>query len=53
MLSYNKLQDRPREFVAATGGTLAEFEQVLPAFQAAYASVATILLNLDETTTRE
>src|SRR5437660_3253510 len=36
MLSYNKLQDRPREFVAATGGTLAEFEQVLPAFQAAY-----------------
>ena len=36
MLSYNKLQDRPREFVAATGLTLAEFEKLLPAFQAAY-----------------
>jgi len=36
MLSYNKLQNRPREFLAATGLTLAEFEQLLPAFQAAY-----------------
>jgi hypothetical protein len=30
------LQNRPREFLAATGLTLAEFEQLLPAFQAAY-----------------
>src|SRR5215510_10566091 len=36
MLSYNKLQTRPREFLAATGLTLAEFEKLLPAFQAAY-----------------
>ena len=36
MLSYNKLQNRSREFVAATGLTLVEFEQLLPAFQAAY-----------------
>ena len=36
MLNYNKLQNRPREFLAATGLTLAEFEKLLPAFQAAY-----------------
>jgi hypothetical protein len=36
MLSYNKLQHRPREFVAATGLTRAEFEKLLPAFQTAY-----------------
>ena len=36
MLSYNKLQNRPREFLAATGLTLAEFEKLLPVFQAAY-----------------
>src|SRR5712691_9977692 len=36
MLSYNKLHNRPREFLAATGVTLAEFEKLLPAFQAAY-----------------
>jgi Helix-turn-helix of DDE superfamily endonuclease/DDE superfamily endonuclease len=36
MLSYNKLQNRPREFLAATGLRLAEFEKLLPAFQAAY-----------------
>ena len=36
MLSYNKLQHRPREFLAATGLTLAEFEKLLPAFQTAY-----------------
>ena len=36
MLSYNKLQDRPREFLAATGLTLAEFEKLSPAFQVAY-----------------
>jgi hypothetical protein len=36
MLNYNKLKNRPRDFLAATGLTLAEFEQLLPAFQAAY-----------------
>jgi len=36
MLNYNKLQNRPREFLAATGLTQAEFEQLLPAFQTAY-----------------
>ena len=36
MLSYNTLQNRPREFLAATGVTLAEFEKLLPAFQTAY-----------------
>src|SRR5215468_8584622 len=36
MLNYNKLQNRPREFLAATGVTLAEFAKLLPAFQAAY-----------------
>ena len=36
MLNYNTLQNRPREFLAATGLTLTEFEKLLPAFQAAY-----------------
>jgi hypothetical protein len=36
MLSYNKLQDRPRDFLAATSLTLDEFQQFLPAFQRAY-----------------
>ena len=36
MLSYNKLKDRPRDFLAATGLTLDEFQQLLPAFQDAY-----------------
>jgi Helix-turn-helix of DDE superfamily endonuclease/DDE superfamily endonuclease len=36
MLSYDKLKDKPRAFLAATGLTLAEFERLLPAFQAAY-----------------
>ena len=36
MLSYNKLQDRPRDFLAATGCPLAACETLLPAFQAAY-----------------
>src|SRR5215470_2497278 len=36
MLSYNKLQTRPREFLAATGLTRAEFEKLLLAFQTAY-----------------
>jgi len=36
MLSYNKLKDRRRDFLAATGLTLDEFQQLLPAFQGAY-----------------
>src|SRR5712691_10899412 len=36
MLSYNTLKDRPRDFLAATWLTREEFEQLLPAFQAAY-----------------
>jgi DDE superfamily endonuclease len=37
MLTYSTLQDRPREFLAATGLTHDECAQVLPAFAAAYA----------------
>jgi hypothetical protein len=37
MLTYTTLQDRPREFLAATGLTHDEFARVLPAFAAAYA----------------
>ena len=36
MLNSNTLQNRPREFLAATGGTRTECEQLLPACQAAY-----------------
>ena len=36
MLTYTTLKDRPREFLAATGLTHAEFMQLLPAFAAAY-----------------
>src|SRR5262245_48255487 len=36
MLTYAILQDRPREFLAATGLTHDEFTHVLPAFVAAY-----------------
>ena len=39
MLTYLTLQDRPREFLAATGLTQEEFTQLLPAFAAAYAVV--------------
>src|SRR5467141_3775457 len=35
MLTYSTLQDRPREFLAATGLTHDEFARVLPAFAAA------------------
>jgi hypothetical protein len=35
MLTYTTLQDRPREFLAATGLTHDEFMRVLPAFVAA------------------
>jgi DDE superfamily endonuclease/Helix-turn-helix of DDE superfamily endonuclease len=38
MLNYEKLIDKPREFLAATGLTLVEFERLLPVFQAAYAN---------------
>jgi hypothetical protein len=37
MLTYTTLQDRPREFLAATGLTPAEFVRLLPAFATAYA----------------
>jgi Helix-turn-helix of DDE superfamily endonuclease/DDE superfamily endonuclease len=37
MLTYATLQDRPRELLAATGLTHAEFARVLPAFTAASA----------------
>src|SRR5919204_2486934 len=37
MLTYTALQDRPREFLAATGLTHAEFTHLLPAFATAYA----------------
>jgi hypothetical protein len=36
MLIYTTLQDRPREFLAATGLTHEEFSWLLPAFVAAY-----------------
>jgi hypothetical protein len=37
MLTYTTLHDRPREFLAATGLTHAEFAHLLPAFVTAYA----------------
>ncbi|MBM3223661.1 MAG: hypothetical protein FJZ47_07675 [Candidatus Tectomicrobia bacterium] len=37
MLTYTTLQDRPREFLAATGLTHTEFAHLLPAFATAYA----------------
>lgn len=37
MLTYSTVQDRPREFLAATGLPHDEFARVLPAFTAAYA----------------
>ena len=45
MLTYATLQDRPREFLAATGLTHDEFARVLPAFAAAY----TVLYPPDKT----
>ena len=39
MLTYITLKDRPREFLAATGLTHAEFARLLPAFAAAYAAL--------------
>jgi hypothetical protein len=37
MLSYDKLKDKPRAFLAATGGTLTECARFFPAVQTAYA----------------
>jgi hypothetical protein len=39
MLTYIKLKGRRRDFLAATGLTLTEFAQLLPAFQAAYGTL--------------
>ena len=39
MLTYTTLQDRPREFLAATGLTHAEFARLLPAFAPASAAL--------------
>jgi hypothetical protein len=36
VLTYSTLQDRPREFLAATGLTHDEFARVLPAFAVLY-----------------
>lgn len=36
MLRYDYLKDRPCDFLAATGLTVAEFRRLLPAFEAAY-----------------
>ncbi len=36
MLTYNKLKDKAKEFLAATGLTREEFEKLLPAFKTAY-----------------
>jgi len=36
MLKYNEFKTRPREFLASTGLKRDEFEQLLPAFRAAY-----------------
>lgn len=36
MLTYQQLKDHPRDFLAATGLMVAEFEQLLPAYQTAY-----------------
>src|SRR6516164_4822064 len=39
MLTYTALQNRPREFLAATGLTHTEFARLLPAFATAYAAL--------------
>lgn len=36
-LTYRQLKDKSRDFLAATGHTVAEFEQLLPAYETAYA----------------
>src|SRR5215210_7828012 len=39
MITYNTLQQRPRDFLAATGLTVAEFDLLLPTFTNAYAQI--------------
>src|ERR1700741_5545957 len=39
MLTYTTLQNRPREFLAATGLTHTEFARLRPAFATAYAAL--------------
>lgn len=39
MLSYETLKEKPKEFLAATGLTLAEFELILPVFHVKYAGL--------------
>jgi hypothetical protein len=39
MLTYTKLKEQPTSFLAATGLTVVEFEELLPAYQAAYAKL--------------
>jgi len=39
MLNYETLKEKPKEFLAATGLTLAEFELILPVFQIKYADL--------------
>jgi hypothetical protein len=36
MITYAQLKEKPKEFLAATGLTVAEFERLLPAFAAEY-----------------
>lgn len=40
MLTYSTLKDRPREFLAATGLTHAEFARLLPAFVTGYVTLS-------------
>ena len=39
MLTYTELKEKPKEFLAATGLTVAEFELILPVFCIKYASL--------------
>ena len=39
MLTYHTLKERSRDFLAATGLTVAEFDLLLPAFSSAYAQI--------------
>jgi len=39
MLTYENIKEKPKEFLAATGLNLAEFEMILPVFRMKYASL--------------
>ena len=39
MLRYVDLKDKPKEFLAATGMTVKEFELILPVFRLAHAGL--------------